>query len=560
MDGIDRSGCVLSATGPRANFYTLSCQFVYNQNNKFPADPGITIGHFPVIEPMSFKDPKSKRPVALVILDGWGYAPRTEGNAIATAHTPNYDQICRKYPMTTLTTSTSSPGDAEVGHLNLGTGRAAKTESERIRSAVARGEFLKNPVLTRAFAKAKTDGRPVHLIGLLSDGGIHSSTENVYALVRLAKLHGIKDVFIHCILDGIDVPERTADIYVEALEIKLADIGLGRVATLCGRFFAMDDTEHWERTARVFTMLVHAEGERSIDAVTSIRNSFLRGISDEFISPIVIEKAPDEPVTTIQNGDLVVFFNHRADGMRQLVRSICIPEGESGAKPSVETVCLTEYDDAFNLPAAYRQESEKGSLVEVLSAAEVPTTKITESARYPHLTRFFDGGYDAQFEYEEHILLPSSPGNIADLVPESQSFKITDRFRKGIESSPEGFFVVNLPAAAIMAETGDMDKTTSAIQYIDTCLGGICEKVLDLGGVVMLTSTYGNCEEMIHAESGEPNDQATANPVPFHLIDDTSVGIKLYEGRSLEDVAPTILNLLNIEKPAEMTGSDLRCI
>lgn len=507
-----------------------------------------------------------KRPVALVILDGWGYAPRTEGNAIAIAHTPYYDEICRKYPMTTLAAagekvgqSEDQPGNAEVGHLNIGTGRAAQTEVERIRNAISSGEFMDNGVLNRAYVKAKENGSAVHLIGLLSDGGVHSSAESLFACLRLAKKHGLQKVFIHCILDGRDVPERTADIYVEALEIKLADIGIGRIATLCGRFFAMDANERWERTARAFTMLVHSEGERTHDAVTAIRNSFLRGISDEFISPIVIETAPDVPVTSVCNGDLVVFFNHRPDAIKQLVRSLCIPEGASGAKPMVDTVCLTEYDRAFNLPAAFRKDPEPNTLTEVLSSLQIPNIKITETSRTPHLTYFFDGGADAVQPAEQEIivgpLLPST-----EQWPESQTFKITDRFREALDETPNGFFVINIPAASLMAESGDLAKTVAAIQYMDTCIGGIQEKVRDAGGVMMLTSTHGNCEEMIHAESGEPNPLPTANPVPFHFVDEKIANLKLYEGRSLEDIAPTILGVMNIDKPAEMTGSDLRCL
>src|SRR5258706_1730943 len=486
---------------------------------------------------MDINKSKINRPVALVILDGWGYAPRTESNAIAIAHTPYYDEICKNFPMTTLSASGASvgqtdepAGNPEVGHLNMGTGRVAQTEIARIKNAIASGEFMENSVLNRAFSKAKSDGSVVHLIGLLSDGGIHSSTENLFELLRLAKRHDLSDVYIHCILDGLDVPDRTADVYVEALEIKLADICVGRIATLCGRFLAMDSGENWERTARAFTMLVHAEGERTNDAVASIRNSFLRGISDEFIAPIVVEKAPDIPVTTVKNGDLVVFFNHRPDSMRQLVRSLCVPEGASGAKPSVETVCLTEYDRAFNLPAAFRQEPEKNTLTEILCALEIPNTRITESSRYPHLTYFFDGGADSPQPFEEQILV-GSPSTAADIQPESQSFKITDKFRRCLESSPNGFFLVNIPAADLMAETGDIDKTVAAIQYIDTCVGGICEKVRDLGGGVMITSTHGNCEEMLHAESGEPNPSSTANKVHFHYVDHTAAVIRLLEAK-----------------------------
>ena len=284
---------------------------------------------------MDINKKKIERPLALVILDGWGYAPRTDGNAIAIAHTPYYDEICRSFPMTILSASgerdgeANGAGDAEVGHLRMGTGRAAQTEVSQIKSAIETGAFMKNEVLRSAFEKAKGSGAAVHFVGLLSDAGVHSSTENLFALLRMAKQNGLENVFVHCILDGLDVPARTADVYVEALEIKLSDIGIGRIATLCGRYFAMDSSENWERTARAYTMLAHAEGERATDAVSAIRNSFLRGISDEFISPIVIESEPGKPVTTIKDGDQVVFFNHRGDGMLQLVRSVALPDASA---------------------------------------------------------------------------------------------------------------------------------------------------------------------------------------------------------------------------------------
>ncbi|MEO7540119.1 MAG: 2,3-bisphosphoglycerate-independent phosphoglycerate mutase, partial [Pyrinomonadaceae bacterium] len=388
---------------------------------------------------------KIKRPVALVILDGWGYAPRTEGNAIAAAHTPYYDEICRNFPMTTLSASgpavgqlEDQPGSAEVGHLNIGTGRVAQTETSKIKRAIASGEVMQNQVLCEAFSKAKDTGSSVHLIGLLSDGGVHSSTESLFALLRLAKQHQLSDVNIHCILDGVDVPPRTADIYIEALEIKLADIGIGRIATMCGRFFGMDSGEKWERTARYFTMLVHAEGEPAKDAVTAVRNSFLRGISDEFIAPIVIEAGHEVPVTRVKSSDLVIFFNHRADAMRQLVRSVCVPEGESGAKPVVETVCLTEYDAAYGLPTAFRPDPEQNTLTSMLDSADIPVYKITESARFPHLTQFFDGGADTRPASDQDVLVSGGNANGAYIQPESQSFKIVDRVRRGVETSPNG--------------------------------------------------------------------------------------------------------------------------
>ncbi|MBV9217022.1 MAG: 2,3-bisphosphoglycerate-independent phosphoglycerate mutase [Acidobacteria bacterium] len=500
------------------------------------------------------------RPVALVILDGWGYAPRTESNAIAVAHTPYYDEICRRFPMTTLATAmpNGEPSNSEIGHLNIGTGRLAQTDASRIKQAISNGEFQKNEILNSAFKRAKERDSAVHLVGLLSDGGVHSSPENLFALLRLAKSCGLQKVFIHGILDGLDVAPRTADVYVEALEIKLADIGLGQIATLCGRFFAMDSGEHWERTARTFTLLVHAEGERNRDPVAAIRNSFLRGISDEFIAPVVIERERDIPVATVRNGDLVVFFNHRADGMRQLTRSLCVPEGAIGTKPEIDTICLTEYDAAFGLPVAFTPSPENNSLVDVLASHRLPVTKITESVRSAEVTTSFDGGTEALRPFEHEVILPPLPVGISDAFPESQSFKIADRLIRAVETSPESVFVVNIPAAGIMSETGDFERTVSAIQFVDTCLGGICERIERSSGVVLVTSSYGSAEAM--SSSGESNSHRapTINPVPFHLIDHRSDGISLRDEGTLADIAPTVLAILGIEKPAEMTGADLR--
>jgi len=373
------------------------------------------------------------RPVALVILDGWGYAPRTEGNAIAIAHTPYYDEICRTYPMSVLTAAGENDGEmdgagrTEVGHLRMGTGRAAQTESSRIQNAIASGEFMSNETLIAAFRQANEKGSSVHLVGLVSDGGVHSSTETLFALLRLAKRNGLRDVYVHCILDGLDVAPRTADVYIEALNVKMDDIGIGRIATLCGRYFAMDGTDHWERTARAFTMLAHAEGERARDPVNAIRTSFLRGISDEFISPIVLERDHGVPMTTIKDGDLVVFFNHRAEGIRQLVRSVSLPEAADAPKPLVETVCLTDYDSAFELMAAFPPVHEKNALVTVLSDRGVQNHKITESARVHHLIESFDGGAGSRASFTQEFFAISSSGSSRFGQPESESFKITDK-------------------------------------------------------------------------------------------------------------------------------------
>ena len=506
---------------------------------------------------------RNTRPVALIILDGWGISDRIEGNAVAMAHTPFYDQICARYPRTRLAAggehvglAAGSAGSAEAGHLNIGAGRVVQTDIARIARSIRTGEFEKNPVLQPALAHAAASGKPVHLIGLLSDGGVHSSPENLFALLRMAKREGVKEVFVHAILDGRDVPPRTADIYVEALEIKMADIGVGRIATLCGRFFAMDGSENWERTARAFTMLVHAEGERASDARTAIRNSFLRGIADEFIAPIVLEK-DGNPVASVKEGDVVIFFNHRADTMRQLARSLAIPEvGLTPAKPVIEAICLTEYDHSFHLPVAFKPETEGCVLGQVLAGEQIANYRIAGADRYPHVTSFFNGGADpSAYECGAQVAIPGE--HHRDSEPEMESFKITDRVLQHLKSEASGVFVVNFSASAIAAETGNLERTIEAVQYIDTCLGGVVEKVSEAGGISIVTASYGSCEEMLNA-AGQANRFATGNSVPLHIVDEDSQYLQLREDGSLCDVAPTLLGILGVEKPDSMTGNDLR--
>ena len=508
-----------------------------------------------------------KRPLALIILDGWGYSPKKEGNAIALAHTPYYDEISQNYPHTLLAASglrvgltPDTPGSSEVGHLNIGAGRIVQTDVATISNALKSGEFFENKVLKAAFAKANENHSAVHLIGLLSDGDVHSSTANLFALVKMAKREKVRDVFIHPILDGLDVAPRTADVYVEALEIKLADIDLGKIATLCGRYYAMDKNQNWERTARAYTMLVHSEGERAADAVTAIRSSFLRGISDEFIQPIILEEKPGVPVAAIKDHDVVIFFNHRPDRMRQLVKSLSSDAVEFAAfgKPKVQLVCLTEYDRNFDIPVVFRQESEPNVMAKVFAENGVLNCRVTETEKYAHVTYFLNGGVDVEHPCEQRVLIPSLKSSACETQPEMQCFKVTDKLLRGLEAGENDVFIVNLAASDMVAHTGNLEKTIESVQFVDTCLGGILEKIRELKGVAIVTSDHGNCEEMADLLSGEPNNAHTINPVPFHLIDEHSVGVKLRAGGALEDVAPTILGILGIEKPPEMTGRDLR--
>ena len=511
----------------------------------------------------------NSRPLALIILDGWGVASTNSGgNAIAMAHTPYYDEICARYPQTSLAAAGESvglerdaAGNAEVGHLNIGAGRVVHADATRISEAINTGEFFENPVLRPAFADAARGARSLHLIGLLSDAGTHASMESLYALLRMARREGIQDVFVHGILDGRDVPARSADIYVEALEIKMADIGVGRIATLCGRFFAMDSTEKWERTARAYTMLVHAEGERAADAGTAVRNSFLRGISDEFIAPIVLESEPGSPLATVANGDLVVFFNHRADTMRQLARFLAVPnQGSNAAKPEITTICLTEYDRSFGLPVAFAAEPARNVLANVLAEVKVSNYRIAETDRFQHISKFFNAGSTTDQFYEKQILVETSDKSNRENEPEMESFKVADRALRAIEADSNGLFIVNFAAPDIVAETGNLEKTVEAIQYVDTCLGGVLAKIRELNGVAVVTSSHGSCEEMLQTRGGDASRFPTSNKVPFHIVDDATESVELRDDGSLSDIAPTILGILGIEKPAEMTGSDLRII
>ncbi|MCZ2389915.1 MAG: 2,3-bisphosphoglycerate-independent phosphoglycerate mutase [Acidobacteria bacterium] len=505
-----------------------------------------------------------KPPIALIILDGWGRSADAKGNAILQAHTPYFDALTAKFASADIIScgraigqEKGSAGNPEAGHLALGTGRPAQAEVSILEKALRSGKFQKNKILKAAFERAAANRSSVHLIGLLSDGGVHSSTNTLFGLLRMAKAAGLSDVNIHAILDGVDVPTRTADVYIEALEIKMAEIGAGRVATLCGRYFGMDSRENWERTARVFTMLVHAEGERSQDAVTSIRNAFLRGIADEFIAPVVIENEAHEPLATVKDGDLVIYFNHRPETIRQLVRSLSVPDSTGAKKPLIETICMTEYDASFELPIAFPTEESAGTLSDALTAAGVVNLKLTQTERYPHLSYFFNGARESQSASEQNILIPTPKNETLDLAPESQSFKIADRAIGNIGSRGSGVFVVNFPAATLVAETGNFERTVESVQFVDTCLGGVCDAVINAGGIAVVTASHARCEQMLADEDSDMPPRNSSNRVPFIIAGKGTEGLRLRMDGSLVDVAPTLLSLLSIERPPEMTGSPL---
>ncbi len=507
-----------------------------------------------------------KRPLVLVILDGWGFSERVQGNAIAMANTPNFDRIVASYPGTLLAASGArvgltgnTPGNPEVGHLNIGTGRAIKSNRARVLDAIDNGSFFDNTTLRKAIKRVKKRGSAFHLVGMVSDGEVHSTTETLFSLLRLAKRSGLTDkVYLHAILDGVDVPPRSGDVYIEAIQIKLADIGVGEIATICGRQYAMDNTENWQRTARAYTMLAHSEGIRATEPVDAIRDSFLRGLSDEFVQPIILTDSDGKPVGPIKDGDVVVFFNHSGERMYQLVKAVSESEMDSAgafAKPKVDVVCLTDYDPRLNEPVAFRSDAETNVLADVFASNGIANGRFSESERLEHMSFFFNGRDQREFDGEHRVVIPSTDINFAE-KPEMGSFKITDRVLRSIDSESEDVYIVNLSAADIAARSGNLEKTIQAVQFVDTCLGGIIDKVREFGGVALVTSDHGNCEDM--SLNGSAPTPFTSNPVPFYLVADHINGVQLRTDGALEDIAPTILGILGIDKPNEMTGHDLR--
>jgi 2,3-bisphosphoglycerate-independent phosphoglycerate mutase len=506
-------------------------------------------------------------PLALIIIDGWGYTPTREGNAIALASTPFYNELSEKYPHTLLEASGTRVGlpigvmgNSEVGHLNMGSGRVIRMDVSRIDHAIETGEFFNNEVLVKAMDGAKTRGRALHLMGLISDGQVHSSQEHLYALLRMAKLRGLQRVYVHCFLDGRDTPPASAYGYVEALQVKCGEIGCGRIASLVGRYYAMDRDKRWERTERAYKLLVNAEGERAIDPVEAIKRSYERGLTDEFVEPIVVEREMGVPVATIEEGDGVIFFNFRPDRARQITRALTEP-GFGGfpvpQRPLVDFVCFTQYDKTFNLPVAFGPTEHRNVLAEVFGQSGVRNFRLAETEKYAHVTYFFNGGVEKEYPCERRLLVPSPKIATYDLQPEMSAFNLTDKVLRAIEEGETDVFIVNFANPDMVGHTGKLDKTIEACQYVDTCLGWITKAMRRARGRTLITADHGNCEQMIDLKTGHPHTAHTNNPVPFHLIDEASIGLKLREGAALEDVAPTILGLLGLEKPAEMTGRDL---
>jgi len=511
---------------------------------------------------------KKRGPLALIIIDGWGYSASHEGNAIALASTPFYDELVEKYPQTLLEAHGSRVGlpagvmgNSEVGHLNIGSGRVIRMDVSLVDHEIETGEFFRNTVLLEAMDHAKTRGKALHLLGLMSDGQVHSSLTHLYALLQMAKDHGLEHVYIHCFLDGRDTPPSSGAQYVAALQRKLAEIGCGEIATVVGRYYAMDRDKRWERTQRAFDLLTKAIGERATDPVAAINESYGRGVTDEFVEPVAIVRKDGAPVATIKDNDSVIFFNFRPDRARQLTRALAIPdfnEFDVSERPHVHYVCFTMYDSSFGLPIAFPPRQHRNVLAEVWGNLRVRNYRLAETEKYAHVTYFFNGGVEKEFPCEHRLLVPSPKIATYDLQPEMSAFKVTDKVLRGIDDGETDVFVINFANPDMVGHTGKLDKTIEACQYVDTCLGWITKRMRTANGITLITADHGNAEQMIDPTTGGPHTAHTTNPVPFHLIDEESVGVKLRTGGALEDVAPTLLGLLGLEQPVEMTGRDLR--
>lgn len=507
-------------------------------------------------------------PLALIIIDGWGYSSTREGNAIAQAAKPYYGELTEKYPHTLLEASGTRVGlpagvmgNSEVGHLNLGSGRVVLMDVSLIDHEIATGAFSQNEILVAAMDGARRRSKALHLLGLISDGQVHSSQTHLYALLRMASHRGLERVFVHCFLDGRDTPPASAAEYVAALQQKTDEIGCGRIATVIGRYYAMDRDKRWERTQRAYDLLVSAVGEPVKDAVAAIKRSYERGVTDEFIEPTVVENETGDPVATIQEDDAVIFFNFRPDRARQLTRALAIAgfdEFPIPSQPRIDFVCFSVYDVTFPLAVAFPPRHHSNILADVFAQVCLKNLRLSETEKYAHVTYFFNGGTEREFPCERRLLVPSPKVATYDLQPEMSAFKITNNVLRAIDEGETDVLIVNFANPDMVGHTGKLDKTIEACEYVDTCLGWITKAIQRARGVTLITADHGNAELMIDPRTGQPHTAHTTNPVPFHLIDEASRGLTLRAGGALEDVAPTMIGLLGIEQPAEMTGRDLR--
>ncbi len=495
------------------------------------------------------------RPLVLTILDGWGYSPATEGNAIAAARKPNYDALLRDYPNTLVHTSgpfvglpEGQMGNSEVGHLNIGSGRVIYMDVTRIDRMIASGDFFKDPTLLAAMHHART--RRLHLMGLLSDGGVHSMNTHLYALLEMAKREGVADVCIHCFMDGRDTGPETGAGYVEALLHEIRRIGVGRIASISGRYYAMDRDKRWERTNRAKDAMVAGAGEKATDPVAALRRSYEHGVTDEFIEPVTLVDERNEPTGRIRPEDAALFFNYRADRGRQMTQALA----ESDLNLHLTT--MTQYDKTLAVPFVLSKEHPNNILANVMAAEHWRNLRVAETEKYAHVTYFFNGGNEKPYAGEERELVSSPKVATYDLKPEMSAEGVTEVVVKAIEGRNFDVIVMNYANADMVGHSGKMEPTVRAVEAVDAGLGQIYAAFKRAGGRWIITADHGNAETMIDPVTRGPHTYHTTNPVPFIVVDEEKRPLR--PNGSLQDISPTILGMLGVAQPKEMTGHDLR--
>ena len=522
------------------------------------------------------------KPIVLTILDGWGYRAETHGNAIAQARKPTYDALLRDYPNTLLRASEhfvglpdGQMGNSEVGHLNMGAGRIVRMDMTRIDTAIMDGSFFRDPTLLYAMDQASRDGRGLHLIGLLSDGGVHSHQRHLCALLRMAKQQGLTRVWVHAFLDGRDTMPSSGVGYLEELQKQFRQIGVGKLASISGRYFAMDRDLRWEKSKQAFDAMVtgQAEGGSYADSTARIRELYSNGITDEFTPPFTVNKHG-----LIQDEDAVICFNYRADRVRQITRVLTRTSGLGGhdggrdlskaaeldetippqtLPARIHYVCMTQYDKAYRLPIVIPAESMDNLLANVMAVANMRNLRVAETEKYAHVTYFFNGGIEKPFAGEDRQLVASQRVATYDLAPEMSASGIADIVIKALSDTAFDVIIVNFANADMVGHSGKMEATVRAVETVDAQLGRIYQAIKQKGGAMLITADHGNAEMLIDPATGGPHTAHTTNPVPFILVSDQK-GITLREGGSLRDLSPTLLSLLAVDQPFEMTGGDLR--
>ena len=516
---------------------------------------------------------KRPKPIVLTVLDGWGYRAEAEGNAIALARKPTYDELLRKFPNTLI--STSGPavglpegqmGNSEVGHMNIGAGRVVRMDITKIDVLVANKQLDEVPLFMQAMERGRQ--RQLHFLGLLSDGGVHSHIEHLFALLEMAKRHKVEKVFVHCFMDGRDTPPHSGKEFVQQLQKKMRELGVGEIATVGGRYYAMDRDNRWERIELAYRALVHGEAEtKTNDPVAALAKSYESGVTDEFVKPVVIAKgsgASAAPVGMIRDDDAVIFFNFRADRARQMTYALAAPDfdkfNDAKRPKNLFYVAMTQYDKNWPwLQSVVKPEKLEHILAQVFAGLNYKNLRTAETEKYAHVTYFFNGGVEKPFEGEERILVPSPKVATYDLKPEMSAEGITDTVVKAIEKGEFDAIIMNYANADMVGHSGKLEAAIKAVEAVDAGLGKIYQTLKPRGGAWIITADHGNAETMIDPKTGGLHTYHTTNPVPFILVTEND-RLKLRPGGALRDIAPTLLGVIGEKSPAEMTGNDLRIL